>query len=144
MLPQLCCRSQLWLRFNPRPGNSICHGCSHKIKINKFLKDHPMPTSYLNSVPQCGHTIVCLANHPLMLSRLFFSFFSFSFFFFFFFFLPYFLSSFPSSFLPSFFLSGIFRAAPAAYGSSQARSRIRTTAAGLHHSHSNTGSELHL
>ena len=35
-----------------------------------------------------------------------------------------------------------FRAKPAAYGSSQARGRIGATAAGLHHSHSNEGSEL--
>ena len=35
-------------------------------------------------------------------------------------------------------------ATPAAYGGSQARGRIRPVAAGLHHSHSNTGSELHL
>ena len=35
-------------------------------------------------------------------------------------------------------------AAPAAYGGSQARGSIGTTAAGLHHSHSNTGSLLHL
>ena len=33
------------------------------------------------------------------------------------------------------------RAAPAAYGGSQARGRIEATAAGLHHNHSNTGSE---
>ena len=52
-------------------------------------------------------------------------FFSFSFFFFFFFFF-------------------FFRAIPAAYGGSQARSWIRDAAAGLHHSHSNTGSKLHL
>ena len=36
------------------------------------------------------------------------------------------------------------RAAPAAYGGSQARGQIRVVAAGLHHSHSNTGSELRL
>ena len=36
------------------------------------------------------------------------------------------------------------RAAPAAYGDSQARGLIRAAAAGLHQSHSNTGSELHL
>ena len=41
----------------------------------------------------------------------------------------------------SFFFS-LFRAAPAAYGSSQARSQIRAVAAGLHHSHSNARSEL--
>ena len=35
-----------------------------------------------------------------------------------------------------------FRAAPTAYGGSQARGPIRATAAGLHHSHSNVGSEL--
>ena len=37
-----------------------------------------------------------------------------------------------------------FRAAPLAYGSSQARGGIRAAAAGLRHSHSNTGSEPHL
>ena len=31
-----------------------------------------------------------------------------------------------------------------AYGSAQARGRIKAVAAGLHRSHSNTGSELHL
>ena len=36
------------------------------------------------------------------------------------------------------------RAAPAAYGGSQARSRIGAIAAGLHQSHSNAGSESHL
>ena len=47
-------------------------------------------------------------------------------------------------FLPSFhsfFLLGLFKAAPAACGSSQARGWNRAEAAGLHHSHSNTGSE---
>ena len=42
---------------------------------------------------------------------------------------------------PFFFL---FMAAPVAYGSSRARGQIGAAAAGLHHSHSNTGSELHL
>ena len=37
-----------------------------------------------------------------------------------------------------------FRAAPVAYGSSQARGHIGAIATGLHHSHSNTGFELHL
>ena len=46
-----------------------------------------------------------------------------------------------TAFLFSIFL---FTAAPAAFGSSQARGRIRTAAAGLYHSHSNTRSELHL
>jgi len=36
------------------------------------------------------------------------------------------------------------RAAPAAYGGSQARSQIRAVAASLHQSHSNAGSEPHL
>ena len=44
----------------------------------------------------------------------------------------------------SFFFFGLFRAAPAAYGSSQARGRIGPAAAGLHHSHSDLGSEPHL
>ena len=43
-----------------------------------------------------------------------------------------------------FFLFLVFRAASEAYGSSQARGRIGATAAGLHHSHSNVGSELRL
>ena len=38
----------------------------------------------------------------------------------------------------------LFRATPAAYGSSQARDQIGATAASLHHSHSNMGSEPHL
>ena len=38
----------------------------------------------------------------------------------------------------------LFRAAPAAYGGSQARGRIGAAAASLCHSHSNTGSEPHL
>ena len=38
----------------------------------------------------------------------------------------------------------LFRAALEAYGGSQARGRIGTTAASLCHSHSNVGSELHL
>ena len=37
-----------------------------------------------------------------------------------------------------------FRAAPMAYGSSQARGWIRTTATSLYHSHSNEGSKPHL
>ena len=38
----------------------------------------------------------------------------------------------------------LFRAIPVAYGGSQDRGRIRAIAAGLYHSHSNMGSELHL
>ena len=38
----------------------------------------------------------------------------------------------------------VFRAAPKAYGISQARGRIGAAAAGLHHSHSSSGSELGL
>ena len=38
----------------------------------------------------------------------------------------------------------VFRAAPAANRGSQARGPIGATAAGLHHSHSNAGSEWHL
>ena len=43
--------------------------------------------------------------------------------------------------LPLFLL---FRAAPLAYGSSQARGHIGAVATGLHHSHSDTRSEPHL
>ena len=39
------------------------------------------------------------------------------------------------------FFKNLFRAAPAAQGRSQARGRIRATAAGLHHSYSNTRSK---
>ena len=42
------------------------------------------------------------------------------------------------------FLLLLFRATPAAYVCSKARDRIRATAAGLRHSHSNVGSKLHL
>ena len=38
----------------------------------------------------------------------------------------------------------LFRAVPAAYGGSKARGQIGAAGAGLHHSHSNAGSELHL
>ena len=38
----------------------------------------------------------------------------------------------------------LFRAVPAVYGSSQAKSQIRASAAGLHHSHSKVRSEQHL
>ena len=44
--------------------------------------------------------------------------------------------------LPLLFL--LFRAAPAAYGGSQARDPIRAAAAGLHHSHSHARSQPHL
>ena len=43
-----------------------------------------------------------------------------------------------------FFVFCLFRAMPAAYGGSQARGLIGTLATGLHHSHSNVGSELGL
>ena len=38
----------------------------------------------------------------------------------------------------------LFKATPESYGSSQPRGKIRAVTAGLHHSHSNTGSELYL
>ena len=43
-----------------------------------------------------------------------------------------------------FFVFCLFRATPAAYGGSQAKGPIGAAASGLHHSHSNTGFELHL
>ena len=43
-----------------------------------------------------------------------------------------------------FFFFFFFRAEPVAYGSPQARGRIRAMAAGLWHSHSSAGSELPL
>ena len=42
------------------------------------------------------------------------------------------------------FVFCLYRAAPAAYGGSQARGLIEATAAGLHQSHSNTRSKLRL
>ena len=50
--------------------------------------------------------------------------------------------SFSSSSFFFFFL--LFRATPSVYGGSQARGLMRAVATGLHHSHSNEGSELHL
>ena len=44
-------------------------------------------------------------------------------------------------FLSFFFSLLLFRASPMAYGSFQARGRMRATAAGLHGSHHNAGSE---
>ena len=49
-----------------------------------------------------------------------------------------------SIFLFFFPFFGLFWAAPAAHGGSQARVRIGAIAAGLHHTHSNIGSEPHL
>ena len=43
-----------------------------------------------------------------------------------------------------FFFVLLFRATPSAYGGSQARGHIGAVAAGLHHSHSNKGSEPHV
>ena len=43
-----------------------------------------------------------------------------------------------------FFFFGLFRAAPAAFGNSQARGWMGATAAGHSHSHSNVGSKPHL
>ena len=43
-----------------------------------------------------------------------------------------------------FFLFAFSRATPTAYGGSQARGLMGAVAAGLHHSHSNAGSELRL
>ena len=43
-----------------------------------------------------------------------------------------------------FFFFCLFSVASVTYGRSQAKGRIRTVAAGLHHSHSNTGFEPHL
>ena len=56
---------------------------------------------------------------------------------------------FESFFFPVFFVCLFvyflhFRAAPMAYGSSQAGGLIGAAAAGLHHSHSSAESELHL
>ena len=48
------------------------------------------------------------------------------------------------SYSSDFFFFFFFRAALAAYGGSQARGLIGAIAAGLHHSHSNARSELHL
>ena len=43
--------------------------------------------------------------------------------------------------LTAFFFFSLLRGTPAAHGSSQARGRMGAAAAGLHHSHSNTGSQ---
>ena len=51
-------------------------------------------------------------------------------------------TNFLSSFLFTFIYFLLFRAAPEAYGSSQAGGGTGATAACLHHSHSNAGSEV--
>ena len=43
-----------------------------------------------------------------------------------------------------FFLFGLFRTKPTANGGSQARGPVKAVATGLHHSHGNAGSKLHL
>ena len=48
------------------------------------------------------------------------------------------------SFYLFYFYFSLFRSAPTAYGSSQAGGQIGATAAGVHHSHGNAGSEPHL
>ena len=47
----------------------------------------------------------------------------------------------PVSLHPLIIFFFLFRAAPSAYGGSQARGQIRATVASLHHSHSNAGPE---
>ena len=42
------------------------------------------------------------------------------------------------------FFNFLFRAPPAAYGSTQAKGQTGASAAGLHHSHNNSGSQPHL
>ena len=59
-----------------------------------------------------------------------------------FYFFPHFLLFFKKDLLPSFLPFLLFRAAPAAYGSSQARGWIRAAAASLHHSHSDARAQL--
>ena len=49
-----------------------------------------------------------------------------------------------SGLLASVHFFSLFTAAATAYGGSQARGRIGAAAAGLHHSHGNIGSQLHL
>ena len=93
--------------------------------------------------------ILATSQAILLLILSFFSSFLFLSFFLSFSFLPSFLPSslppsLPSLSLFSFFLFLLSMAAPAVYGGSLARGRIRATAAGLHHSHSNSGSEPHL
>ena len=46
--------------------------------------------------------------------------------------------------VPSAFIFFLCRATPEAYGGSQARGQMGATAAGLHHSHSHTGSKPQL
>ena len=46
-----------------------------------------------------------------------------------------------SCFVLFLFLFLLFRVTPLAYGGPQLRGQVRAVAAGLHHSHSNTGSE---
>ena len=54
------------------------------------------------------------------------------------------LTIWPQKYYVTFFFFGLFRAVPTAYGSSQARSRIRAANASLHHNHSHVGSKPYL
>ena len=88
-----------------------------------------------------GLKMVFFPQSCMILFLPFFFFFLFLFFFFYFFFVLFWffnLLFFVCLFVLSFAFS---RATPAAYGGSQARSLIGAVAAGLHHIHSNTGSE---
>ena len=55
-LPQLQCRWQLWLRFDPWPRNSICHQVAKKEKRKKKKKSHiPWRNQETPSSPLLGN-----------------------------------------------------------------------------------------
>ena len=101
--------------FGDIPRSGIAGPCDNSVSLLEELPNSfPQWLHYLHFHQQC--TMVPKSLH--LLQHLLFSFFIFVFL--------------------------LFRAAPTAYESSQARGQIEATAPGVHHSHSNTGSELHL
>ena len=67
VLPQLWRRSQLWLRSDPWPGNSICRGAAKKEKRKKiyiWVRKPPILFSQGLHGPQTGKLCPLLDNQP--------------------------------------------------------------------------------
>ena len=130
---KLRCKSQIWCRsivlqagscsstLTPSPVTSICHTCSSK-KKKKKMNGSLLSCLFVNHFKNLGRNLEFLKAHWLK-----------------------------SLFriqqrveCISIYLFCLFRTTSMAYGGSQARGRIRATAAGLHHSHSNIRSKARL
>ena len=100
------------------PGTSMCYGCCQKKDVSEGLARVP---SFFLSYQSLENDEFSVSDERTPAS---------------------FMMKFWFWFCCVFFL--LFRATPMAYGGSQARGQIGATAPSLCHSHSNTGSELHL